>query len=108
MRALKGAQRPIVPQDERAEMLAHLHCVDYVCIFDEARPDALIDAVRPTIHVKGGDYRAEDLPEAETVRRHGGEVVILPLVEGRSTTNVVERILDAYGPARAAAGGGQP
>jgi len=76
-------------------MLAHLAVVDYVSIFDESRPDALIEVVRPAIHVKGGDYREEDLPEAETVRKHGGKVVILPLVEGRSTTNVIARILEA-------------
>jgi bifunctional ADP-heptose synthase (sugar kinase/adenylyltransferase) len=71
--------------------------VDYVSIFDESRPDLLIEAVKPTIHVKGGDYREEDLPEAETVRRNGGRVVILPLVEGRSTTNIVRRVLEVYG-----------
>jgi len=98
VRVLKGPQRPLIPEDERAEMLAHLESVDYVCLFDESRPDNLIDAVRPHIHAKGGDYRVEDLPEAAVVRRHGGEVVILPLVEGRSTTNVIARVLEAYGP----------
>jgi glycerol-3-phosphate cytidylyltransferase len=97
VRALKGPTRPLVPQDERAEMLAHLASVDYVCIFDEDRPDALIEAVRPHLHVKGGDYRVEDLPEATVVHRHGGEVVIMPLVEGRSTTNLIARIREVYG-----------
>lgn len=92
VRGLKGEGRPIVPEMERAEMLAHLASVDYVCIFPESRPDALIEVVRPDIHVKGGDYREEDLPEATVVRRHGGRVVIMPLVEGRSTTNVIARI----------------
>jgi rfaE bifunctional protein nucleotidyltransferase chain/domain len=96
VRGLKGSQRPLIPQAERAEMLAHLESVDYVCLFDEARPDSLIEAVKPHIHAKGGDYRVEDLPEAEVVMRHGGEVVILPLVEGRSTTNVITRVLEAY------------
>ena len=93
---LKGSQRPLIPEAERAEMLAHLESVDYVCMFDEARPDNLIEVVKPHIHAKGGDNRVEDLPEAEVVRRHGGEVVILPLVEGRSTTNVITRVLEAY------------
>lgn len=93
VRMLKGRDRPIVPQEERAEMLAFLASVDYVSIFDESRPDALIEVVRPHLHAKGGDYREEDLPEAEAVRRHGGRVVILPLVEGRSTTNIIGKIV---------------
>ncbi|MCS6776733.1 MAG: D-glycero-beta-D-manno-heptose 1-phosphate adenylyltransferase [Chloroherpetonaceae bacterium] len=92
VRALKGPDRPIVPGAERAELLAHLTAVDYVCLFDETRPDALIAAVRPQIHVKGGDYRIESLPETPVVRHYGGQVVILPLVEGRSTTALIERI----------------
>lgn len=96
VQALKGPCRPLVPEGERAEMLAHLECVDYVSIFDEDRPDALIEVVRPAIHVKGGDYREEDLPEAAVVRKHGGHIVIMPLVEGRSTTHLITRILEAY------------
>jgi rfaE bifunctional protein nucleotidyltransferase chain/domain len=92
VRTLKGPTRPVVPEDERAELLAALEAVDYVSIFDEERPDALIKVVRPHIHVKGGDYRGDDLPEADVVRRHGGRIVILPLVEGRSTTAIVSRI----------------
>src|SRR2546423_8328752 len=68
VRSLKGDGRPLVPQEERAELLAHLASVDYVSIFDEPRPDALIEVVRPAIHVKGGDYREQDLPEVEVVR----------------------------------------
>ena len=95
VRGLKGPNRPVVPEDERAEMLAHLESVDYVCLFDESRPDALIDVVKPHIHAKGGDYRPEDLPEAAVVRKHGGEVVVLSLVHGKSTTNIIERIRNA-------------
>ncbi len=89
---LKGPTRPIVPEDERAELLASLACVDCVTLFDEATPNALVEVVRPHIHVKGGDYDPEAMPETPVVRRHGGEVVILPLVDGRSTTSIVERI----------------
>lgn len=92
VRALKGPARPIVSEEERAELLAHLESVSYVCLFDEDRPDTLIRSVKPHIHVKGGDYTMDQLPEADTVRQMGGEVVILPLTEGRSTTNVIERI----------------
>lgn len=92
VRRLKGPGRPIVPEEERAELLAGLACVDYVTLFGEPLPNETIEALRPHIHVKGGDYTAEALPEAETVRACGGEVVILPLVPGRSTTWILERI----------------
>src|SRR5881628_2267392 len=77
VQALKGLSRPVVPGVERAELLAGLRCVDYVTLFDDATPEALIEALRPAIHVKGGDYRAEELPEAAAVARAGGRVVIL-------------------------------
>lgn len=92
---LKGPKRPIVPEQERAEMLAHLDAVDYVCLFDEERPDTLLETVRPDIHAKGGDYREDQLPEAAVVKKHGGRIAILPLVEGKSTTNIVKRIREA-------------
>lgn len=92
---LKGPKRPIVPEDERAELLAGLRCVDYVTLFDEPLPNDTLTALRPHFHVKGGDYSAESLPETPLVRSLGGEVVIMPLVEGRSTTNVVQRILES-------------
>src|SRR5438046_2662949 len=87
-RRLKGPTRPFVPEDERAETLAALACVDYVTLFDEPTPEALLDTIRPHLHAKGGDYHLEHLPEAEVVRRHGGEVVLLPFVAGRSTTEL--------------------
>ena len=93
VRRLKGPTRPINREDERAEVIAALACVDGVCVFGEDRPDRLIEAVRPDIHAKGGDYASPDaLPETPLVRRLGGEVVILPLVEGRSTTRIVTRL----------------
>jgi len=91
-RALKGPERPIVPENERAEMLASLRAVDAVAVFDEATPDELIRAVKPDIHTKGGDYKPEDLPEAKTVQELGGVVCVLGLVEDRSTTRLVEII----------------
>ncbi len=93
VRRLKGPERPLNPQDERAEVLAALRCVDGVCVFEEDTPHALIEAVRPAIHAKGGDYQTPDaLPETPLVRSLGGEVVILSLVPGRSTTRLIERI----------------
>ena len=98
VRGLKGEKRPLVPQEERAELLAHLACVDYVTIFDEERPDALIEIVQPAVHVKGGDYDPETLPEAQTVLKYGGRIEIVPLVAGRSTTNVIARVRELFCP----------
>lgn len=97
VRGLKGPRRPIVPEAERAELLAALAAVDYVVLFDELTPEALLRRVRPDLHVKGGDYRAEDLKEAPLVRSLGGEVKVMPLVEGHSTTDIVRTILERYG-----------
>jgi rfaE bifunctional protein nucleotidyltransferase chain/domain len=87
----KGAGRPIVAQAERAEVVAALACVDYVCIFDEARPDATIRAIRPDFHVKSVQYATAELPEAGAVAEVGGEVVFAPHVSGVSTTEIVRR-----------------
>lgn len=88
----KGAHRPILPQAERAEIVAALESVDYVCVFDEPRPDACIRALRPDIHVKSASYRPEELPEAAAVKEVGGEVVLAPHLAGRSTTDLLARI----------------
>jgi rfaE bifunctional protein nucleotidyltransferase chain/domain len=92
VRSLKGPSRPVVPEAERAELLAGLECVDYVTLFSEATPNAVIERLRPEVHVKGGDYSADALPEAPLVRSYGGEVVIVPLVPGRSTTELIRRM----------------
>lgn len=92
VRQLKGDERPILPQDDRAYILASLACVDYVFIFDELRPHRAISLIKPHVHVKGGDYTKDELPEAPLVESLGGQVVVLPLVEGQSTTQIMERI----------------
>jgi rfaE bifunctional protein nucleotidyltransferase chain/domain len=91
---LKGEGRPIVPQRERAEVIAALRSVDYVTIFEEDTPVETIQALRPEVHVKGGDYDPDTLPEAAAVRAYGGRVVCVPFVEGQSTTDIVARILE--------------
>jgi D-beta-D-heptose 7-phosphate kinase/D-beta-D-heptose 1-phosphate adenosyltransferase len=91
--ALKGPDRPYIHELERAEILASLECVDFVTIFHELRPDNLIKIVRPDIHVKGGDYKVADLPEKKLVESLGGKVVVIPPIKGRSTTNIVAKIL---------------
>ena len=88
----KGPGRPIVPQAERAELVAALRCVDYVCIFDEVLPDVTIRALRPDIHVKSAQYDARTLPEADAVREVGARIEIVPHVAARSTSAIVERV----------------
>jgi rfaE bifunctional protein nucleotidyltransferase chain/domain len=88
----KGPERPIVPQADRAEIVAALACVDYVCIFDEKRPDATILAIKPDIHVKSAQYRQADLPEAGAVAEVGGRIELAPHLDGRSTTELLAKL----------------
>lgn len=88
----KSPNRPINPLEDRAAVLAALRCVDAVVAFDEPTPENLISVLKPDVHVKGGDYRADDLPESKIVRGYGGEVVILPTLEGRSTTSILKKL----------------
>ncbi len=90
VKRLKGDSRPLNSQDARAEMLAVLDCVDHVVVFDEDTPIELLKAIRPHVHVKGGDYEAEALPETPVVKSWGGEVVIVPTVEGYSTSSLLQ------------------
>jgi D-beta-D-heptose 7-phosphate kinase/D-beta-D-heptose 1-phosphate adenosyltransferase len=92
VRALKGAGRPILNESERAEILAALEAVDFVTVFDEDSPRALISEVLPDVLVKGGDYRLDEIHGREEVERAGGRVLSLPFVEGASTTGIIERI----------------
>lgn len=94
-RGLKGPTRPFVPQDERAEMLAGLSCVDYVTLFEEATPVRLLETIRPHLHVKGGDYAIDQMPETPIVRRYGGEVITVDFVPAHSSSRLIERIAAA-------------
>lgn len=105
VRRLKGPGRPINALDDRVEVLAALSCVDHVAVFDEDTPARLVEAVRPDVFVKGGDYTREMLPEAAVVAAVGGAVRILPYVEDRSTTGVIRRIRATADEARRPAGG---
>ncbi|REF01072.1 D-glycero-beta-D-manno-heptose 1-phosphate adenylyltransferase [Thermomonospora umbrina] len=91
VRSLKGPGRPVMPEQDRARVLAALDCVDAVLVFEEPTPAGLLERLRPDLWVKGADYASADLPEAHIVRRHGGQVVLLPYLEGRSTSRLVER-----------------
>lgn len=94
VRELKGDGRPVNGQDDRAEVLAALGCVDFVVIFDGKRATDVLRAVRPHIYAKGGDYTPDSLDagERDVLRASGADVRILPLVPGRSTTSVLERV----------------
>ena len=96
VRKLKGPQRPILPEQERAEILSGLGCVDYVTLFDEIDPLNLITSLRPDVLVKGGDWTKEQIVGREEVERSGGEVFLIPFVEKASTSNLIETILKRY------------
>lgn len=96
VRRLKGEKRPLISQDERAHLLAALDCVDYLVIFDEDTPLRLIEAVRPDILVKGGDYTREGVVGHELVESWGGRVELVEFVDGRSTSGIIEKILERY------------
>ena len=93
VRTLKGPKRPIVPEMERAEMLCQLEVVDAVVLFDEETPYELIDALRPKILVKGGDWATDQIIGSDVVINSGGIVKSLSLIDGRSTTNIIEKVL---------------
>jgi D-beta-D-heptose 7-phosphate kinase/D-beta-D-heptose 1-phosphate adenosyltransferase len=97
VRAIKGEKRPLVPQADRAEVVASLTTVDYVTVFDETTPLRLIEFLQPDCLVKGGDWKEASVVGQDLVRSWGGKVVIVPLTEGASTTSIVEKILQAYG-----------
>ena len=97
VRQIKGEKRPIVPQGERAEVLAALEFVDYVVLFDEPDPFVLIEKVKPTILVKGADWPKDKIIGRNVVEKAGGRVVRIPLVRGASSTGVIKKILQVYG-----------
>ncbi len=92
VKRLKGQDRPLNCEADRAEVISSLASVDYVVIFGEDTPSGVLERIKPDIHVKGGDYSEETLPEASVIKAHGGSVKFIPLVEGRSTTNIINKI----------------
>ncbi|MFO8014943.1 MAG: D-glycero-beta-D-manno-heptose 1-phosphate adenylyltransferase [Phycisphaerae bacterium] len=92
VRSIKGPERPVCPQDQRARVLSAIEAIDYIVLFDEDTPQRLIEAVRPDVLVKGEDWRDKGVVGREFVESHGGRVVLAPLVEGLSTTDLVSRI----------------
>lgn len=95
VRKLKGPKRPVNSERDRAEVLGALKAVDYVVIFSEPTAERIISRVKPAVYVKGGDYSVETLPEAPVVTSYGGEIKLLPFVDGKSTTNIIAKIQGA-------------
>jgi rfaE bifunctional protein nucleotidyltransferase chain/domain len=96
VRKLKGPERPILPEEERVEILSGLGCVDYVTLFDEIDPLKLITSLHPDVLVKGGDWTKEQIVGKEVVERSGGEVFVIPFVKRASTSNLIQTILKRY------------
>ena len=96
IRRLKGPKRPLIDQDERAHILAALNCIDYVVIFDEDTPLELITALKPQVLVKGGDYVPEGVVGREIVEGYGGRIELIQFVDGRSTSNIINKILQEF------------
>lgn len=97
VRELKGKSRPIVVESERAEVLAALACVDYVFIFEDPTPKRVIDAIVPDILVKGADWSISEIVGRDTVENSGGVVLNVPLVEGTSTTEIIQKVVEHFG-----------
>lgn len=92
VRSLKGPTRPVNSQDDRAEVLAALAAVDYVVVFEDITAENLVAEIKPDIYAKGGDYTIETLPESKIVTAHGGRIVLVPEVPGRSSSNIIKKI----------------
>lgn len=92
VKKLKGAQRPIQKDADRALLIASLKVVDCTFIFKEYDPRAFLEILKPDIHIKGGDYTPEELPERSIVEKHGGKIVIVPFAPGYSTSSIIKKI----------------
>ena len=91
IKSIKGPSRPINSENDRAEILSALRCVDYVVLFDENSPRDLLDEIKPDVYTKGADYTMETLPEADIMKKNGTRVEFIEFLEGRSTTKTIEK-----------------
>ncbi|MEE9912397.1 MAG: D-glycero-beta-D-manno-heptose 1-phosphate adenylyltransferase [Deltaproteobacteria bacterium] len=96
VRAIKGEKRPLVGEMERAEVLAALDCIDFVTIFSELTPLTLICYLKPDILIKGGDWPEDKVVGRDEIKTWGGHVTIIPEIAGKSTTNIVDKIISVY------------
>ena len=97
VKSIKPENRPIVSQDQRAEVLAGLACVDYITIFDEPDPLALIQTIKPDVLIKGADWKETEIIGSDVVKLYGGKVIRIEVVPGISTSRIIQRILELYG-----------
>jgi rfaE bifunctional protein nucleotidyltransferase chain/domain len=97
VKSIKPENRPIVSQDQRAEVLAGLACVDYITIFDEPDPLVLIQTIKPDVLIKGADWKETDIIGSDVVKSYGGKVIRIEVVPGISTSRIIQRILRLYG-----------
>ncbi len=92
VKSIKGPSRPINNENDRAEILCALSCVDYVVLFDEDSPRNLLDEIKPDVYTKGADYSMDTLPEADIMRKNGTKVEFIEFIEGKSTTSTIEKM----------------
>lgn len=92
VRSIKGPSRPINNENDRAEILSALRCVDYVVLFDEDSPKNLLDEIKPDVYTKGADYTIETLPEADIMQKNNTRVEFIEFVDGKSTTNILKKV----------------
>lgn len=92
VKLIKGEGRPINNENDRAEILCALSCVDYVVMFDETSPGELLGEIKANVHTKGADYSVETLPEADIILKNGGKIEFISFVEGKSTTGTIEKM----------------
>lgn len=96
VKKLKGNKRPIVNEVDRALVIAALDAVNYVCLFDELTPCTVLEKIKPDFFIKGGDYRGQKIPEEEILQEYGGIVKYVTLVDGKSTTDIISRIIEIH------------
>jgi len=96
VKQIKGPERPINSQEVRAETLAALEFVDYIIIFNETDPIKILSEIKPDIHVKGGDYKINQIIEREIVEKNNGKIILIPEIKGYSTTELIKRIREIY------------
>jgi D-beta-D-heptose 7-phosphate kinase/D-beta-D-heptose 1-phosphate adenosyltransferase len=98
VKKIKGEKRPLVPQEDRAEIMAALEFIDFVTIFDETTPLELIILLKPDVLIKGGDWAQDKVVGRDEIKKWGGKLTLIPEIKGKSTTSIVEKIKQVYSP----------
>jgi len=96
VKKIKDSKRPLNNEKNRAETVAALECVDYVTVFSEENPIKVLEKIKPNIHVKGGDYKPDQIIEKDIVEKNNGKIILIPEVKGYSTTDLIKRIVELY------------